>query len=78
MATGNATLNMEELNLVMLLNQTIAECDDRLGKSGRKLCVDIDSDNAVKYSLAGTRIFVTMKTYDDRVSVEIFRGKISW
>lgn len=91
MATGNAALNMEELNLVMLLNQTIAECDDRLEKSGRKLCVDIDSDsvlvrtdgsrihrvfsnlldNAVKYSLAGTRIFVTMKTYDDRVSVEI-------
>lgn len=30
-------------------------------------------DNAVKYSLAGTRIFVTMKTYDDK-----FRGKISW
>lgn len=90
-ATGNAALNMEELNLVMLLNQTIAECDDRLEKSGRKLCVDIDSDsvlvrtdgsrihrvfsnlldNAVKYSLAGTRIFVTLKTYDDRVSVEI-------
>ena len=82
---------MEELDLVMLLNQTIAECDDRLGKSGRKLCMDIDSDsvlvrtdgsrmhrvfsnlldNAVKYSLDGTRIFVTLKTYDDRVSVEI-------
>lgn len=90
-ATGNAALNMEELDLVMLLNQTIAECDDRLGKSGRKLCMDIDSDsvlvrtdgsrmhrvfsnlldNAVKYSLDGTRIFVTLKTYDDRVSVEI-------
>lgn len=90
-ATGNAAFNMEELDLVILLNQTIAECDDRFEKSGRKLCVDIDSDsvlvrtdgsrihrvfsnlldNAVKYSLAGTRIFVTMKTYDDRVSVEI-------
>ena len=90
-ATGNAALNMEELNLVMLLNQTIAECDDRLEKSGRKVCMDIDSDsvrvrtdgsrmhrvfsnlldNAVKYSLDGTRIFVTLKTYDDRVSVEI-------
>ena len=90
-ATGNAAFNMEELDLVILLNQTIAECDDRLEKSERKLCADIDSDsvlvrtdgsriyrvfsnlldNAVKYSLAGTRIFVTLKMYDDRVSVEI-------
>lgn len=90
-ATGNAVLDMAELDVAMLINQTIAECDDRLVRAGRKLCVDMDSDsvmvntdgnrmhrvfsnlldNAVKYSLAGTRIFVNLRTYEDRVVIEI-------
>ncbi len=90
-ATGNAVLDMKELDVVMLINQTIAECDDRLEKSGKKLCTDMDCDsvivrtdgnrmhrvfsnlldNAIKYSLAGTRIFVNLRTYADKVVVEI-------
>lgn len=90
-STGNAVISRSDIDLVMLIKQTLAESEDRLEKIGGRLCVNMDSDsviintdgsrmhrvfsnlidNAIKYSLNGTRIFVNLRTYDERVVVEI-------
>lgn len=90
-STGNAVINRTDIDLVMLINQTLAECEDRLKQTERKLCVNIEGDsiiintdgnrmhrvfsnlidNAIKYSLKGTRIFVNVKTVEGKAVVEI-------
>lgn len=90
-STGNAVMNMMELDIVKLINQTLGEAADVLEKSGAKLCLRLPDkgimvntdgtrmhrvfqnllDNAVKYSLAGSRIFVTVSREKEEVNVEI-------
>ena len=88
-AASGAEVKNERLDLTMLVNQTIANNQDIIEKSGLTVRTDIPErpvfimgdgdklsrvlqnllDNALKYSLSGTRVFVEMKESEDYASV---------
>lgn len=89
--SGNLPLNLENLDLKKLIEQTLADMEDDIEKSKMRIKttfsenpVYIYSDgkklyrvfqniigNALKYSLAGTRIFIDMETANNYVNVTV-------
>ncbi|MCQ2464807.1 MAG: HAMP domain-containing histidine kinase [Oscillospiraceae bacterium] len=79
-ATANTDVNLEKIDAVVLVNQVLADMEDRITKSEREVKTEINAetafieaegkkmyrvlqnilDNALKYSMAGTRIFTRL------------------
>lgn len=90
-SSGNVELEMENLDLKKLLEQTMADMEDVIKTSNRTIKQDLPLkpvmiyadgkkmyrvfqniiDNALKYSLENTRIFVNLKQEDEKAFVEI-------
>lgn len=90
-SSGNVELEMENLDLKKLLEQTMADMEDVIKSSDRAIKQDLPLkpviiyadgkkmyrvfqniiDNALKYSLENTRIFVNLKQEDKKAVVEI-------
>lgn len=90
-ATSGVDIDSEQLDSVILLNQALADAQDKIEKSGRQLKVDIKPksamiiadgtklyrvfqnliDNALNYSMDGTRIFLTMTEENGYVHIEM-------
>lgn len=90
-SSGNVELEMENLDLKKLLEQTMADMEDVIKSSDRVVKQDFPLkpvmiyadgkkmyrvfqniiDNALKYSLENTRIFVNLKQEDEKAFVEI-------
>lgn len=86
-ATSGVDVNLTKLDFVMLLNQCIADAEDKIADSGKivKINVNADSamvmgdgdklyrvfqnivDNALNYSMDGTRIFLDVYKKADRI-----------
>lgn len=86
-ATSGVDVNLTKLDFVMLLNQCIADAEDKIADSGKivKININADSamvmgdgdklyrvfqnivDNALNYSMDGTRIFLDMYKKADRI-----------
>ena len=86
-SSGNMNIRYEKLNMVELVNQTLAECEDYLALSklsikknftDEKFYVNADGkmlwrvteniiNNAVKYSLPGTRIYLELSEQEQYV-----------
>ena len=91
------SLNMEVLDLKKLVEQTLADMDDKIERSGQSVRVSVtDSpvhirgdgrklyrviqnvmDNALKYSMPGTRIFVNMSANQSHARI-IFKNTASY
>lgn len=89
--SGNVEVELEDLDLVKLIHQTLGELENDIEKSGRTLKINCDLesaivkadgkrlyrvlqnllDNALKYSLEGTRIFIDLKEEEDNIIFEI-------
>lgn len=87
--SGNISLNIEKLDLVALLEQTLAELEERIDKSSldfkvylpsEKIYVNADGsklyrvfenliNNALKYALAGTRVYINLAQTDNQIFV---------
>lgn len=90
-ATGGEDVAFERLDLFVLCEQTLADMEDAVARSGREIRVDRDPgpapilsdgakvyrifqnliDNALKYSMPGTRVWVSMRAEDDLFSVRV-------
>lgn len=90
-SSGSIDLLVERLDLSKLVQQTLADMDDKIVASGFAIKQDLPEgevlinsdgkrlyrafqnviDNALKYSLTGTRIFITMQVEGGRASVKI-------
>ena len=90
-SSGNVELEMENLDLKKLLEQTMADMEDVIKSSDRVIKQDLPLkpvmiyadgkkmyrvfqniiDNALKYSLENTRIFVNLKKENQKAIVEI-------
>ena len=86
-ATSGVDVNLTKLDFVMLLNQCIADAEDKIADSGKivKININADSamvmgdgdklyrvfqnivDNALNYSMDGTRIFFDVYKKADRI-----------
>lgn len=86
-ATSGVDVNLTKLDFVMLLNQCIADAEDKIADSGKivKININADSamvmgdgdklyrvfqnivDNALNYSMDGTRIFLDVYKKTDRI-----------
>lgn len=86
-ATSGVDVNLKKLDFVMLLNQCIADAEDKIADSGKivKININADSamvmgdgdklyrvfqnivDNALNYSMDGTRIFLDVYKKADRI-----------
>lgn len=86
-ATSGVDVNLTKLDFVMLLNQCIADAEDKIADSGKivKININADSamvmgdgdklyrvfqnivDNALNYSMDGTRIFLDVYKKVDRI-----------
>jgi signal transduction histidine kinase len=89
--SGNMPMDMEDIDLKKLLEQTLADMEDDIIKSGLPMKTKLPNhaviirsdgkklyrvfqnviDNALKYSLTGTRVFVETEESEDRVNVTI-------
>lgn len=90
--SGEATLELERLDLRKLLEQTLADMEDRIAESGRSIRLKLADapaqiegdgsklyrvfqnliDNALKYSMEGTRIYIEESLSEDgRVAVSV-------
>ena len=87
--SGEAQVEREKLDIHRLLEQTLADMEDRIERSGRTIRTSFTAgtmmiqgdgkklyrvfqnliDNALKYSMDGTRIFVEILREEDDVSV---------
>ncbi len=84
--SGNEIINFENIDVSLLINQSLAEQDNEIKDSGLTFCVNTSKelnvladgrklsrvihnliDNILKYSLKGTRVFVT--AYEDNEEV---------
>lgn len=87
--SGNEVLNTETLDLSLLINQSLAEYDEEIKKSGLNFCVNLEDElyisadgkkmsrvignlinNALKYSMQGTRVFVSARRTENGVFAE--------
>ena len=86
-ATSGVDVNLTKLDFVMLLNQCIADAEDKIADSGKTVKVNINADsamvmgdgdklyrvfqnivdNALNYSMDGTRIFLDVYKKADRI-----------
>lgn len=91
-ATSGVEVNLAKLDFVMLLNQCIADAEDKIANSGKTVKVNINADsamvmgdgdklyrvfqnivdNALNYSMDGTRIFIDVYKKADSI---IFSAK---
>lgn len=91
-ATSGVEVNLAKLDFVMLLNQCIADAEDKIANSGKTVKVNINADsamvmgdgdklyrvfqnivdNALNYSMDGTRIFLDVYKKADSI---IFSAK---
>lgn len=91
--SGNISINIEKLDLVALLEQTLAELEERIDGSGLDFKVYLPNDkiyvnadgsklyrvlenlinNALKYALKGTRVYINLAQTDSQVFV-IFKN----
>lgn len=89
-ATSGIDINMEKLDFVMLFNQALADADDKIAASGKKIKTEIKEssafimgdgeklyrvfqnliDNALNYSMDGTRIFLKIYKKKDNIVFE--------
>lgn len=90
-ATSNTDVNIEKIDAVILVNQVLADMQDKVEKYKREIRTDIcvESafimaegkkmyrviqnifDNALKYSMTGTRIFAKLYTENGRVRFRV-------
>lgn len=90
-ATSGVDVDLELIDLVILLNQALADAHDKIEKSGRQLKTVIEPhsamiladgnklyrvfqnliDNALNYSMSGTRIFLTVTEENGYVRIEM-------
>lgn len=86
-ATSGVDVNLDKLDFIMLLNQCIADAEDKINDSGKTVKINIVSDsamvmgdgdklyrvfqnlvdNALNYSMEGTRIFLDVYKNSDSV-----------
>ena len=86
-ATSGIDVNMEELDFVMLFNQSYADAEDKISSSGKTIKLTVTEqtapvmgdgaklyrvlqnliDNALKYSMEGSRIFLELTRKDNSV-----------
>ena len=86
-ATSGVDVNLTKLDFVMLLNQCIADAEDKIADSGKTVKININAnsamvmgdgdklyrvfqnivDNALNYSMDGTRIFLDVYKKTDRI-----------
>lgn len=86
-ATSGVDVNLTKLDFVMLLNQCIADSEDKIAESGKTVKININADsamvmgdgdklcrvfqnivdNALNYSMDGTRIFLDVYKKADRI-----------
>lgn len=86
-ATSGVDVNLTKLDFVMLLNQCIADAEDKIAASGKTVKININADsamvmgdgdklyrvfqnivdNALNYSMDGTRIFLDVYKKADRI-----------
>lgn len=89
--TGNIQIDLEDLDLKRLIEQTLGDLSDEIEKSGLDFKVHLPDepvmihsdgkklyrvfinllDNALKYALHGTRVYVTMEVVAEQVVVAI-------
>jgi len=89
--SGDIDVNLEKIDLKKLIQQTLADMDDEIVKSGLKFKIKLPPepvhiladgkkiyrvflnviDNALKYSLKGTRVFISLEESDNHVSAAI-------
>lgn len=89
--TGNIQIDLEDLDLKRLIEQTLGDLSDEIEKSGLDFKVQLPDgpvmihsdgkklyrvyinllDNALKYALQGTRVYVTMEVVAGQVFVAI-------
>ena len=90
-ATSNTDVNIEKIDAVILVNQVLADMQDKVEKYEREIKTDICAesafimaegkkmyrvvqnifDNALKYSMSGTRIFAKLYTENGRVRFRV-------
>lgn len=90
-ASGNAVINQAEINLHKLIEQTVAEMNDKIEGSGFAVRTRLEAedaviladgarmhrvwqnliDNALKYSLPGTRIYIETVNEGERLTASI-------
>lgn len=90
-ATSGVDIDMEKLDAVILLNQALADAQDKIEKSGRQMKINTEAksaiitadgnklyrvfqnliDNALNYSMDGTRIFIDLKEEKNYIRLEI-------
>lgn len=90
-ATSQADIHSESLDAVVLLNQVLADLEDRIRESGKTVRTQLDCksfpiraegaklyrvlqnllDNALRYSLDGTRVYVTLRTGNARMLLSV-------
>lgn len=86
-ATSGVDVNLTKLDFVMLLNQCIADAEDKIADSGKTVKININADsamvmgdgdklyrvfqnivdNALNYSMDGTRIFLDVYKKADKI-----------
>lgn len=89
--TGNIQIDLEDIDLKRLIEQTLGDLSDDIEKSGLGIKVNLPEapvmihsdgkklyrvfinllDNALKYALQGTRVYVTMEVVTGQVIVSI-------
>lgn len=89
--SGNAQIDIEELDIKKLLEQTLGDMEDRILSSGKTIRLNLTEypvpvmgdggklyrvfqniiDNALKYSMDGTRIYIDMKVKDGEIYVSV-------
>ena len=90
-ATSGVDIDMEKLDAVILLNQALADAQDKIEKSGRQMKINTEAksaiitadgnklyrvfqnliDNALNYSMDGTRIFIDLKEEKNYIRLEM-------
>lgn len=90
-ATSGVDIDMEKLDAVILLNQALADAQDKIEKSGRQMKINTEAksaiitadgnklyrvfqnliDNALNYSMDGTRIFIDFKEEKNYIRLEM-------
>ncbi len=90
-ATSRTDVNFENLDLTVLINQVVAEMEDKLKESGKALKIDMSTDkapiyadgkklyrvlqnlldNALKYSLNNTRVYLRLYEVQGRYIINI-------